>query len=137
MYRGRVIPSIFDLDLSLTFKYAYVYDLLEMKNMIPAAKERLNLSKAEKWANERMPAMMPAKHAIPERIMNARVAFQYAEERDKKCSQNNPKEGYHPPIIIPPKIPTNSCHCLFDFSHLIFKKLSLRNHLERPTVQLL
>lgn len=65
-----------------------------MKNRIPAAKERLNLSKAEKWANERMPAMMPAKHAIPERIMNARVAFQYAEERDKKCSQNNTKNGY-------------------------------------------
>lgn len=59
-------------------------DSLEMKNMIPAAKERLNLSKAEKWANERMPAMMPAKHAIPDRIINARVAFQYAGGTYKK-----------------------------------------------------
>jgi hypothetical protein len=49
-----------------------------MKNMIPAAKERLNLSKVEKWAKERMPAMMPAKHDIPDRIIKARVAFQYA-----------------------------------------------------------
>ncbi len=54
--------------------------------MIPAAKERLNLSKAEKWANERMPAMMPAKHAIPDRIMNALVAFQYAGGTYKKRS---------------------------------------------------
>lgn len=106
MDRGRVVPPMFDLDLLITFKYAKmshwnsVYGLLEMKNMIPAAKERLNLSKAEKWANERMPAMMPAKHAIPERIMNARVAFQYAEDKDKKCSQNNrwkQVSSSHPP----------------------------------------
>lgn len=51
-------------------------DSLETKNMIPAAKERLNLSKAEKWAKERIPAMMPAKHDMAERIMKARVAFQ-------------------------------------------------------------
>lgn len=49
---------------------------LETKNMMPAAKERLNLSKAEKWAKERIPAMMPAKHDMAERIMKARVAFQ-------------------------------------------------------------
>lgn len=84
---------------------ACVCDLLEMKNMIPAAKERLNLSKAEKWANERMPAMMPAKHAIPERIMNALVAFQYAEDRDKKCSQSKSKGVYPPPLLIPQKNP--------------------------------
>lgn len=47
-----------------------------MKNMMPAAKERLNLSKAEKWAKERMPAMMPEKQDMAERIMKARVAFQ-------------------------------------------------------------
>lgn len=51
-------------------------DLLETKNMIPAAKERLNLSKAEKWAKERIPAMIPAKHDMADRIMKARVAFQ-------------------------------------------------------------
>lgn len=51
-------------------------DSLETKNMIPAAKERLNLSKEEKWAKDMMPAMMPAKHDIPERIMKALVAFQ-------------------------------------------------------------
>lgn len=49
---------------------------LETKNMIPAAKERLNLSKEEKCAKDMMPAMMPAKHDIPERIMKALVAFQ-------------------------------------------------------------
>lgn len=49
--------------------------------MIPAAKERLNLSKEEKCAKDMMPAMMPAKHDIPERIMKALVAFQYAERR--------------------------------------------------------
>lgn len=49
---------------------------LETKNMMPAAKERLNLSKAEKWAKERIPAMIPAKHDMAERIMKARVAFQ-------------------------------------------------------------
>lgn len=49
---------------------------LETKNMMPAAKERLNLSKAEKWAKERIPAMMPAKQDMAERIMKARVAFQ-------------------------------------------------------------
>lgn len=46
--------------------------------MMPAAKERLNLSKAENCAKDRMPAMIPPKHAIPDKIMNARVAFQYA-----------------------------------------------------------
>lgn len=51
-------------------------DSLETKNMIPAAKERLNLSKEEKWEKDMMPAMMPAKHDIPERIMKALVAFQ-------------------------------------------------------------
>ena len=56
-------------------------DSLETKNMIPAAKERLNLSKVEKCAKDRMPAMMPAKHDIPARIMNARVAFQYTALR--------------------------------------------------------
>ncbi|CAB1350720.1 unnamed protein product [Coregonus sp. 'balchen'] len=50
-----------------------VWDSLEMKNMIPAAKERLNLSKVEKWAKERMPVMMPAKHDIPDRIIKART----------------------------------------------------------------
>ena len=49
---------------------------LETKNMIPATKERLNRSKEEKWAKDMMPAMMPAKQAIPDRIMKARVAFQ-------------------------------------------------------------
>lgn len=44
--------------------------------MIPAAKERLNLSNEEKCAKDMMPAMMPAKHDIPERIMKALVAFQ-------------------------------------------------------------
>lgn len=44
--------------------------------MIPAAKERLNLSKEEKWAKDMMPVMMPAKHDIAERIMKALVAFQ-------------------------------------------------------------
>lgn len=53
-------------------------DSLEMKNMIPAAKERLNLSKEEKWAKDMMPVMMPAKHDIAERIIKALVAFQYA-----------------------------------------------------------
>lgn len=53
-------------------------DSLEMKNIIPAAKERLNLSKEEKWAKDMMPVMMPAKHDIAERIMKALVAFQYA-----------------------------------------------------------
>lgn len=62
--------------------------------MIPAAKERLNLSKAEKWANERMPAMMPAKHAIPDKIMNARVAFQYAGDKNKEWSQNSSEDWY-------------------------------------------
>lgn len=52
------------------------HDSLETKNMMPAANERLNLSKAEKWAKERIPAMMPAKHDMAERIMKARVAFQ-------------------------------------------------------------
>lgn len=47
--------------------------------MIPAAKERLNLSKEEKWAKDMMPVMMPAKHDIAERIIKALVAFQYAE----------------------------------------------------------
>lgn len=46
--------------------------------MIPAAKERLNLSNPEKWVKERMPAMIPAKHDIDDRIMKALVAFQYA-----------------------------------------------------------
>ncbi len=58
------------------YKHLERKDLLEIKNMIPAAKERLNRSKAEKWAKERMPAMIPAKHDIAERIMKARVAFQ-------------------------------------------------------------
>lgn len=49
---------------------------LETKNMMPAAKERLNLSKAEKWAKERIPAMIPAKQDMAERIIKARVAFQ-------------------------------------------------------------
>lgn len=52
------------------------FNSLETKNMMPAANERLNLSKAEKWAKERIPAMMPAKHDMAERIMKARVAFQ-------------------------------------------------------------
>lgn len=57
-----------------------INDLLETKNMIPAANDRLNRSKAEKWAKERIPAMMPAKHDMADRIIKARVAFQYAEE---------------------------------------------------------
>lgn len=60
----------------ITFFSYCIHDLLETKNMIPAANERLNLSKAEKWAKERIPAMIPAKHDIAERIMKARVAFQ-------------------------------------------------------------
>lgn len=56
--------------------------------MIPAAKERLNLSNPEKWVKERMPAMIPAKHDIDDRIMKALVAFQYAtaiaREKNKK-----------------------------------------------------
>lgn len=55
--------------------------------MIPAAKERLNLSNPEKWVKERMPAMIPAKHDIDDRIMKALVAFQYADNncmREKK-----------------------------------------------------
>lgn len=44
--------------------------------MIPAAKERLNLSKEEKCEKDMMPAMMPAKHDIPDRIIKALVAFQ-------------------------------------------------------------
>lgn len=43
-------------------------DSLETKNMVPEAKERLNLSKAEKWAKERIPAMMAAKHDMAERV---------------------------------------------------------------------
>lgn len=52
--------------------------------MIPAANDRLNRSKAEKWAKERIPAMMPAKHDMADRIIKARVAFQYAEEEQNK-----------------------------------------------------
>jgi len=44
--------------------------------MIPAAKERLNLSNEEKCEKDIMQAMMPAKHDIPDRIMKALVAFQ-------------------------------------------------------------
>lgn len=51
-------------------------DSLETKNMIPAAKERLNLSKEENCAKDMMPAIMPEKHDIAERIMKALVAFQ-------------------------------------------------------------
>lgn len=47
-----------------------------MKNMIPAAKLRLNFSNEEKCVNARMPAMIPAKQVIEERIMKALVAFQ-------------------------------------------------------------
>lgn len=36
----------------------------------------MNLSKAEKWAKDMIPVMMPAKHDIAERIIKARVAFQ-------------------------------------------------------------
>lgn len=44
--------------------------------MMPAAKERLNLSKEEKWEKDMMPVMIPAKHDMAERIMKALVAFQ-------------------------------------------------------------
>lgn len=66
------------IHIRLIFYYVVFcsHGLLETKNMIPAANERLNLSKAEKWAKERIPAMMPAKHDMAERIMKARVAFQ-------------------------------------------------------------
>lgn len=55
--------------------------------MIPAAKERLNLSNPEKWVKERMPAMIPAKHDIDDRIMKALVAFQYADHNCIKDKQ--------------------------------------------------
>lgn len=57
--------------------------------MIPAAKERLNLSNPEKWVKERMPAMIPAKPDIDDRIMKALVAFQYA---DNNCMTDKQKE---------------------------------------------
>lgn len=62
--------------INVTLFHYWIHNSLETKNMIPAANERLNLSKAEKWAKERIPAMMPAKHDMAERIMKARVAFQ-------------------------------------------------------------
>lgn len=74
MYKTKLILHYLD-DVSLCF-FQILFDSLETKNMIPAANERLNLSKAEKWAKERIPAMMPAKHDMAERIMKARVAFQ-------------------------------------------------------------
>lgn len=67
-------------------------DSLETKNMIPAAKERLNLSKEEKWEKDMIPAMMPAKQDIPDRIMKALVAFQYAGRKQVKSPKSSVSE---------------------------------------------
>lgn len=69
-----------------------ICNLQEMKIMIPAAKIKRNLPKGEEWTNERMPVMIPTKHAIPKRILKTRVTILYAGDREKKCSQSKCKD---------------------------------------------
>ena len=74
--------------------------------MIPAAKERLNLSKAEKWAKERIPEIIPAKHDMAERIMKI----------DNQQYNNNSFAPQCDPLNI-----SNDYGYFFDCSHALLE----------------
>lgn len=71
-----------------------------------------------------MPAMTPAKHAIPDRIMNARVAFQYAGDTEMKIYHYNLKRQI--PLVKQSLVLITALPILgFDLFELIFEKLPL------------